>query len=65
MLQMFQKAFRPSRNDSLSHSFSRLGWLGFWMQVAVGAIPLALTIYALVFGRNSTPGTRAGFPLIE
>src|SRR5215475_10340451 len=62
---MFQKVFRPSRNDSLSRSFSRLGWLGFWMQVAVGAIPLGLTIYALVFGRNPAPGTRAGFPLIE
>jgi len=35
------------------------------MQVAIGAIPLALTIYALVFGRNAAPGTRAGFPLIE
>lgn len=65
MFGMFQKVFRPSRNDSLSQSFSRLGWLGFWMQVAVGAIPLALTIYALVFGRNPASGTRAGFPLIE
>src|SRR5262245_1481193 len=62
---MVQKVFRPSRNDSLSQSFSRLGWLGVWMQVAIGAIPLALTIYALVFGRNAAPGTRAGFPLIE
>jgi hypothetical protein len=62
---IFQKVFRPSENDSLSRLFSRLGWLGFWMQVAVGAIPLALTIYAFVFGRNPAPGTRAGFPLIE
>lgn len=65
MFRTFQKAFRPSPNDSLSAAFSRLGWLGFWMQVAVGLIPLALTIYALVFGRNPAPGTRAGFPLIE
>jgi hypothetical protein len=35
------------------------------MQAAVGIVPLALTIYALVFGRNPAPGTRAGFPLIE
>jgi Protein of unknown function (DUF3611) len=53
---MFQKAFRPSGNDSLSQSFLRLGWLGFWMQVAVGAIPLALAIFALVFGPKSRPG---------
>ena len=65
MFGVFQKVFGPSENDSLSRSFSRLGWLGFWMQVAVGAIPLALTIYAFVFGRNAAPGTRAGFPLIE
>ena len=65
MFHTLQKAFRPSPNDSLSASFSRLGWLGFWMQAAVGAIPLALTIYVFVFGRNPAPGTRAGFPLIE
>ncbi len=35
------------------------------MQIAVGSVPLALTIYALAFGRNPTPGTRAGLPLIE
>jgi hypothetical protein len=35
------------------------------MQAAVGIIPLALTIYALVFGRNPAAGTRAGFPLIQ
>jgi Protein of unknown function (DUF3611) len=35
------------------------------MQIAVGAIPLALIIYAVAFGRNPAPGTRAGFPLIE
>src|SRR5262245_66107413 len=62
---MVRKVFRPSPNDSLSQSFSRLGCLGFWMQVAIGVLPLALTIYALVFGRNAAPGTRAGFPLIE
>lgn len=64
-MRILQKVFRPSRNDSLAQAFSRLGWLGFWMQVAVGSIPFALTIYAFIFGRNPTPGTRAGFPLIE
>lgn len=65
MFRTLQKAFRPSPNDSLAASFLRLGWLGFWMQAAVGIVPLALTIYALVFGRNPAPGTRAGFPLIQ
>jgi hypothetical protein len=56
---------RPSPNDSLSEAFSSLGWLGFWIQVVIGSVPLALIVYALVFGRNAAPGTRAGFPLIE
>jgi hypothetical protein len=65
MFRVFRKAIWPSRNDRLSQSFSSLGWLGFWMQIAVGSIPLALVIFALAFGRNPAPGTRAGFPLIE
>lgn len=65
MLRIFRKALWPSRNDSLAQAFSRLGWLGFWMQAAVGTIPLLLTIYALTFGRNASASTRAGFPLIE
>ena len=65
MFRTFRKALWPSRNDRLSQSFSSLGWLGFWIQIAVGAIPLALTVYALAVGRNPAPGTRAGFPLIE
>ena len=35
------------------------------MQIAVGSIPLALTIYEFAVGHSATPGTRAGFPLIE
>jgi Protein of unknown function (DUF3611) len=61
----FFKKHSGRREMTVFQSFSRLGWLGFWMQLAVGAIPLALTIYALAFGRNPAPGTRAGFPLIE
>ncbi len=65
MFRIFRKALWPSRNDALSQAFSSLGWLGFWMQIAIGLVPLALTIYALAFGRNPAPGTRAGLPLIE
>ncbi len=65
MLRTLQKALRPSQGDSLAGPLARLGWLGFWMQIAVGSVPLTLTIYALVFGQNPAPGTRAGIPLIE
>jgi hypothetical protein len=65
MLQALQKALRPSPNDSLARAFSRLGWLGFWMQIAIGVIPLALIAYAFVFGSTRPAGTRSGFPLIQ
>ncbi len=31
--------------DNLAKVFSRLGWLGFWIQVAVGTVPALLIIY--------------------
>lgn len=65
MFRTLQKALRPSRNDSLAQAFSRLGWVGFWMQIAIGAIPLALTTYAFAFGPAPAAGTRSGFPLIH
>ena len=65
MLQVFRKALRPSASDSLARAFSRLGWLGFWMQIAIGAIPVVLILYAFVFGSARPAGTRSGFPLIQ
>lgn len=65
MLQAVQKALRPSRHDSLAQAFSRVGWAGFWMQIAIGAIPLILATYAILFGSGRAAGTRSGFPLIQ
>ena len=65
MLQTLQRTLKPSRGDSLAQAFSRLGWIGFWIQVAIGSIPVLLVTYALIFGRNSGAGTRGGFLLIE
>jgi hypothetical protein len=53
------------RSDSLARAFSRLGRIGFWNQIVIGAIPLTLTVYGLVFGRSTGPGTRGGLVLIE
>jgi hypothetical protein len=50
----------PSVNDRLAASFSRLGWIGFWLQVAIGSIPVALLVYALLFGGDDRLGTRGG-----
>ena len=56
---------RPSANDSLSEAFSRLGWIGFWLQIVVGSIPIALLIYAFLFGGVDSIGTRSRFGLIQ
>jgi hypothetical protein len=61
---MFKQASTPSRED-LASAFSRLGWIGFWVQVALGAIPTILLFNALIFGASTNPGTRAGLPLVE
>jgi hypothetical protein len=48
--------------DNLAKAFSRLGWLGFWIQVAVGAVPALLIVYVVVFAHNISSG---GHPLIQ
>ena len=54
----------PSINEGLSRAFSRLGWIGFWLQIAIGSIPIALLVYAVLFGGGDRVGTRGGFALI-
>ena len=54
-----------SINGGLAGAFSRLGWIGFWLQLAIGSIPVALLIYGFLFGGNNGIGTRGRFALIE
>jgi hypothetical protein len=56
-------AAQPSINAGLSRPFSRLGWIGFWLQLAIGLIPVALLIYAALFDAGGPVGTRSGFAL--
>jgi hypothetical protein len=42
----------------LAKQFSLLGWIGFWMQVAMVAIPIALLIYVLFFSSPETAQRR-------
>ncbi len=49
---------------SLASSFFRLGWIGFWVQVIFGSIPILLMVYYLAFS-TSTSVIRSGFPFIE
>jgi hypothetical protein len=54
-----------SKYESLGRAFRRLGWIGFWVQIGFGLIPVILGVYALIFNRNPGAGTRGGIPLIE
>jgi Protein of unknown function (DUF3611) len=59
------QTLNAGHSDALARAFSRFGWIGFWAQVTIGAIPVVLMIYAFMFGRNTTAGTRGGLLLIE
>jgi hypothetical protein len=65
MLRTVQGGVMPSGSGGLAETFARLGWIGFWMQVAIGSIPIALVLYTLVFDRGSSGGTRAGLALVQ
>jgi hypothetical protein len=52
-------------NSRLARAFSRLGWIGIWLQLAIGSIPVALLIYAFLFGGDQSVGTRGRFALVE
>lgn len=44
-----------SKPEKLSRQFTGLGWLGFWIQLAMLAIPLLLLFYVLFFQGPETP----------
>lgn len=65
--KFIEKSLSTSRTlprVSLARSFSRLGWIGFWVQIAVGAIPIILMSYTFAFAQSPT-GPRAGLPIVE
>jgi hypothetical protein len=55
----------PSSDSRLAGAFRRLGWIGFWLQLAIGCVPLALLVYAILLGGNDGIGTRGRFALID
>jgi len=54
--------WQPVKPERLSRQFSRLGWLGFWIQVAMLTIPLLLLVYVL-FVRGPGSAQRIGIDL--
>jgi hypothetical protein len=65
MLRTLQNVLSSSGGRSLARAFSRLGWVGFWMQIAIGSIPVALIFYGLLVDRISGGRTRGGIALVE
>lgn len=65
MFGALKSAIKSSRGKSLAETFSKLGWLGFWLQVAIGAIPVSFLLYAWIVDRSASGGTRGGLALID
>jgi hypothetical protein len=55
---------RESSYSGLAGTFRRLGWIGFWTQVVVGAFPVLLLAYLFLFAGSPT-GPRAGLRFVE
>jgi hypothetical protein len=62
MFRGLQDTICPSRSQSLAGAFIRLGWVGFWLQVVFGSLPLLGMAYYFVFsGSGTILRSRAGF----
>ena len=58
MLQKLREAITPSKGKSLAGAFIRLGWIGFWLQVVFGSLPILVLAYYLAFAKR--PSDSAG-----
>jgi len=57
VLQALKTGLSPSNTPaSLARAFSRLGWIGFWVQIGLGTMPILLMIYTLLFTGSATSG---------
>src|SRR6516225_2195025 len=62
MLRKLRDAITPSKGKSIAGAFLRLGWIGFWLQVVCGSLPILVLIYYLAFSRRkSDPSEGFGF----
>lgn len=54
--------WQPANPERLAKQFSRLGWIGFWIQFALLAVPIILLIYVL-FVSSPESAQRRGIDL--
>jgi hypothetical protein len=63
-MQNVQDATVPSTGKNLAKTFSRLGWIGFWLQVVFGSVPvIGMAIY--VFYSHPNPDAPGGIGFSE
>ncbi|WP_028744985.1 DUF3611 family protein [Rhizobium mesoamericanum] len=56
---------KSSADSGLARAFSRLGWIGFWMQLAIWLISIGLTVYIFILDRDPSLATRGAFTLVK
>lgn len=49
MSENIRAQWQPLDPDSLARQFARLGWTGFWIQLALITVPILLLIYVMFF----------------
>ncbi|HMQ13832.1 MAG TPA: DUF3611 family protein [Candidatus Competibacter phosphatis] len=64
MLKKLMESLQRSGTQNLAKTFSRLGRIGFWVQIVVGSFPFLLMGYTFIFTRSPS-GPRAGLALVE
>lgn len=65
MLEKLTESLKPSRTETLAKAFSRWGRGGFWALVLMGALPLVIMAYTLVFTGTPSGSSRSGLPLVQ
>lgn len=65
MLEELTETLRPSRTETLAKAFSRWGRSGFWALIVMGALPLVIMVYTLVFTGRPSGSARSGLPLVQ
>jgi len=63
MLQQFVEGLHGAKIEGLGKTFTRLGRIGFWLQVVLGSVPLVVMFYVFVFS-GSISGPRSGLPIV-
>ena len=50
-----EASWQPAKPEKLAKEFSRLGWLGFWIQAVMLIIPVGLLLYFVLLRAEDTP----------